>query len=104
MVKPAIAKAIALSLPGAGEKAHFKRIAFTVKKKIFATLSFDDDTLNLMFTPDVQFIFCPPASDIIFPVPNAWGRQGWTTINLQKATKNLVTEALKEAHRIRAEK
>ena len=104
MVKTEDAKTIALSLPGAGEKPHFSRTAFTVKKKIFATLSFDDHTLNLMFTPEIQFIFCPPGSDVIFPVPNAWGRQGWTTINLQKATKKLVTEALKEAHRIRAEK
>jgi hypothetical protein len=56
--------------------------AFTVNKKIFATISFKDKTLNVRFTPQAQFIFCPPQSDVIFPIPNAWGKQGWTTINL----------------------
>jgi len=104
MIKAEEAKAIALSLPGTGEQPHFNRTAFTVNKKIFATLSFEDKTLNLKFTPQEQFIFCLPNSDVIFPVPNAWGRQGWTTINLTKANKKLVNAALKEAYKIRAAK
>jgi hypothetical protein len=104
MVKAEDAKAIALSLPGTDEHPHFNRIAFRVKKKIFATLSFEDKTLNLMFTPTEQFIFCPPGSDVIFPIPNGWGRRGATTINLNKASKKLVTDALKEAYRIRVAK
>ena len=104
MVKAEDARAMALSLPGTGEQPHFNRTAFTVKKKIFATLSFEDKTLNLKFTPAEQFIFCPPNSDVIFAIPNGWGRQGWTTINLNKASKKLVTDALKEAYNIRAAK
>ena len=104
MVTAEDAKAMALLLPGTGEQPHFNRTAFTVKKKIFATLSFEDKTLNLKFTPAEQFIFCPPGSDVIFAIPNGWGRQGWTTINLSKASKKLVTDALKEAYRIRAAK
>ena len=102
MIKPEDAKAIALSFPGTDEHPHFNRIAFRVKKKIFATLSFEDKTLNLMFTLTEQFIFCPPGSDVIFPIPNGWGRKGATTIDLNKANKKLVTAALKEAYRIRA--
>lgn len=104
MVKAEDAKKIALSLSETGDQPHFNRTAFTVKKKIFATLSFEDKTLNLKFTPEAQFIFCPPNSDVIFPIDNAWGRQGWTTINLDKASKKLVTDALKEAYRIRVGK
>ena len=104
MVKAEDARAIALSLPGTGEQPHFNRTAFTVKKKIFATLSFEDKTLNLKFTPAEQFIFCPPNSDVIFAIPNGWGRQGWTTIDLNKASKKLVIDALKEAYNIRAAK
>jgi len=104
MITAEDARTLALSLPGAGEQPHFNRTAFTVKKKIFATLSFEDDTLNLKFTPAEQFIFCPPGSDVIFAIPNGWGRQGWTTINLKKATKKLVSAALKEAYKIRAAK
>ena len=104
MVTPEDAKQIALSFEGTDEKPHFNRIAFTVNKKMFATLSFQDKTLNLMFTPQVQMIFCPPNSDVILPVPNKWGLNGATTINLNKATKKLVTSALQEAYKLRTEK
>jgi hypothetical protein len=104
MVKAEEAKSIALSLSGTGEQPHFNRTAFTANKKIFATLSFKDKTLNLKFTPQEQFIFCPPGSNVIFPIPNGWGRQGWTTINLNKANKKLVTAALKEAYKIMTKK
>ena len=104
MITAEEAKMIALSFEGTGEQPHFNRTAFTVKKKIFATLSFEDNTLNLKFTPQIQFIFCPPESEIIFAIPNGWGRQGWTTINLNKANKKLVKSALEEAYKLRKEK
>ena len=97
-------KKIALFFEGTDEKPHFNRTAFTVKKKIFATLSFEEKTLNLKFTPQVQMIFCPPGSDVIFAIPNGWGRQGWTTINLNKATNKLVKSALAESYKLRKEK
>jgi len=104
MVTPEEAKSIALSFEGTDEKPHFNKTAFIVKKKNFATLSFQDKALNLKFTPQVQMIFCPPQSDVIFAIPNGWGRLGWTTINLNKATKKLVTSALWEAYKLRKEK
>ena len=104
MVTPDEAKTIALSFEGTGEQPHANRIAFTVKKKIFATLSFEDKTLNLKFDPHLQMIFCPPNSDVIFAIPNGWGRQGWTTINLDKANTKLVKSALAEAYKLRKEK
>ena len=104
MITPQETRSIALSFEGVDEKPHFNRVAFTVKKKIFATLSFEDKTLNLMFTPQVQLIYCPPNSDVIFPVPNKWGLNGATTIDLNKATKKLVKSALEEAYRLRKEK
>ncbi len=104
MITPAETKSIALSFEGTDERPHVNRIAFTVKKKIFATLSYEDKTLNLKFTPQVQFIFCPPESEVIFAIQNGWGRQGWTTINLDKANKKLVKSALQEAYKLRKEK
>ena len=98
------AKNIALSFEGASEKPHFNRIAFVVNKRIFATLSYEDKTLNLMFNPQLQMLFCPPNSEVIFPIPNGWGRQGATTINLNKATKKLVQSALQEAYKLKKER
>ena len=104
MVTSEEAKNIALSFEETGEKPHFHRTAVTVNGKIFATLLAKDGTLNLMFDPQTQFIFCPPNSDVIFPVPNKWGLKGATTINLNKATKKLVASALQEAYKLRKEK
>ncbi len=101
MVTPEEARTMALSLDGAEEKPHFNRVAFTVKKKIFATLCFEERTLNLMFSPELQFIYCPPQSEIIYPVPNAWGKKGATTIHLTKASKSLVQSALQDAYQLR---
>jgi len=101
MVTVEEARGLALSLPAAGEQPHFDRTAFTIKKKIFASLSIDSRTINLKFTPAEQFIFCPPDSNVIYPVPGGWGRQGWTTINLQKASKKLVQKALAKAYELR---
>ncbi|MBS1745419.1 MAG: MmcQ/YjbR family DNA-binding protein [Bacteroidetes bacterium] len=104
MITPGEVKGIALTFENTGEKPHFNRRAFTVNGKIFATLSFEDETLNLMFDQQTQFIFCPPGSDIIYPVPNKWGLKGATTINLKKAEKKLVKKALEEAYRLRKNK
>ena len=104
MITPEQAREMALALEATDEKSHFNRIAFTVKKKIFATLSFDDKTLNLMFSPELQFIYCPPQSEVIYPVPNKWGAKGATTIYLPKATKALVQSALKDAYNLRKAK
>ena len=104
MVTVEEAKEMALSLPATGQQPHFDRTAFTIKKKIFATLSPEAATLNLKFTPAEQFIFCPPDSQVIYPVPGGWGRQGWTTINLPKAPKKLVKSALLKAYELRKAK
>lgn len=104
MITPEEAKTMALSFEGTDEKPHFNRTAFTVKKKIFATLSIEEKTLNIKFSPQQQLIFCPPQSDVIFAIPNGWGRMGWTTINLDKASKKLVYAALKEAYDLRKAK
>lgn len=104
MVHPKKVKDMALSLEGCTEKPHFERVAFVANKRIFATLSYEDKTLNLMFDPQLQMIFCPPDSNVIFPVPNGWGRKGATTINLTKASAKLVKSALEEAYRLKKKK
>jgi hypothetical protein len=104
MITASEVRSIALSFEATGEQPHFNRTAFTIKKKIFATLSFEDKTLNVKFNPQVQFIFCPPESNVIFAIPNGWGKQGWTTIDLNKANKKLVKSALQEAYNLRKKK
>ena len=74
---------IALSLDGTAEAPHFDRAAFKVAR-IYATLAADGLTANLSFTPDEQEFKCLLAPEAFAPVPNAWGRRGWTTATLAR--------------------
>ena len=87
---------IALSLDGTVEAPHFDRAAFKVKR-IYATLTPDGETANLKFHPDEQEFKCMLAPEVFAPVPNDWGKQGWTTITLGKATVADVRAALEMA-------
>lgn len=88
---------IALALPGTTEAPHFDRSAFKVAR-IFATMGADGQTANLKLTPDEQEFKCGLAPDIFQPVPNAWGRQGWTMVDLARATPADLEAALSMAH------
>ena len=74
---------IALSLQGTTEAPHFDRAAFKVAR-IYVTLAADGRTANFKFTPDEQEFKCMLAPEAFSPVPNAWGKQGWTSANLPK--------------------
>lgn len=87
---------IALSLDGTSEAPHFDRAAFRVKR-IYATLAADGKTANLKLTPAEQEFKCMLAPEVFAPVPNAWGRQGWTTLTLAQATVADVRAALEMA-------
>jgi hypothetical protein len=89
---------IALSLEGTTQAPHFDRTAFRVKRT-YATLAPDGRTANFKFTPDEQELKCLVAPDVFSAIPNAWGRQGWTTGNLAKLTVAELRAALEMAWR-----
>ena len=98
MVTIEAVRQLALSFPETDEHPHFDRKAFRVKKKIFATLSEKDKTLNLMLTLIDQSVFCAFDKTIIYPVPGAWGLKGATTVNLMKVRKSMLKDALTTAY------
>jgi hypothetical protein len=76
---------IALALEGTIEAPHFDRAAFKVAR-IYLTLAADGRTANFKFTPDEQEFKCMMAPEAFSPIPNAWGRQGWTAAKLSALT------------------
>lgn len=76
---------MALALPGTTEAPHFDRTAFKVAR-IYVTLAADGRTANFKLTPDEQDFKCMMVPEALSPVPNAWGRQGWTTADLAQLT------------------
>ena len=87
---------LALALPGAGEYPHFDRRAFKARVT-FATLAPDGLTANFKFAPDEQLWKCELAPDAFAPIPNAWGRQGWTMATLSALSTADLKSALETA-------
>lgn len=91
-------KQIALALPDTDEHPHFHLTALRVKTKIFATLWEKDNRVMLKLSPVSQSIYCKVDPKVFFPVPNKWGLQGCTFVQLESADKDIFQEALLEAY------
>ena len=78
---------IAVSLEGTTEAPHFDRHAFKVAR-IYVTLAGDGRSANLAFTIDEQEFKVMLAPEVFRPLDNAWGRKGWTEIDLAKASED----------------
>jgi hypothetical protein len=87
---------MALALEGTTEAPHFERAAFKVAR-IYVTLAADGKTANFKFTPDEQEFKCMLAHKAFTPIPNAWGKQGWTTAKLSELSAAELKNALEMA-------
>jgi predicted DNA-binding protein (MmcQ/YjbR family) len=100
MVKPETVRKIALSFEATDEAPHHDPavVAFRVKKKIFATLNAKENRATVRLSPIEQPVFCSFDKTVIYPVPNGWGKYGWTNINLKKVRKETLLDALTTAY------
>jgi hypothetical protein len=87
---------MALALEGTVEAPHFDRAAFKVMR-IYAPAA-DGKTANFKFAPDEQQLKYAVAPDAFIPIPNAWGRQGWTAAKLSALNGSELRDALVIAH------
>lgn len=67
-------------------------------KKIFASLLESERSANILVPVEQQDVFAQYAPDAIYPVPNKFGLQGWTTFNLDRLEEDMVAEALYVAY------
>lgn len=88
---------LALSFPETTEAPHFDKSSFRVRKKIFATYDGEANTTNIKLNPEDQDVFCL-GDHGISPVPNKWGKQGWTTINMNIVHEKLFKDAITTAY------
>lgn len=87
-------KQLALSFPNANEEPHFEKTSFRINKKIFATLNTKENRATIKLNEIEQSVFCANQK-YMFPVPNKWGKQGWTHINLNTTPEEMCLDALK---------
>jgi|ERR1700741_3541662 len=88
---------MALAFPGATEQPHFELTSFRAGK-IFATLDEKKNRACLMLTPIDQSVFCAHDLSVIYPVPNKWGQQGATFVELKTVRKTVLKDALNHAY------
>lgn len=88
---------MALSFSGATEHLHFDRPSFKVKK-IFATIDLTNNRVCLMLSQKDQSVFCAFDKTILYPVPNKWGKQGATYVELKTIRKDMLHDALTQAY------
>ena len=98
MVSIGTLRKLALSFPETTEEPHFEKTSFRVKKKIFATYDDVNKRATIKLSEIDQDTFSSIAKTIIFPIPNKWGKQGWTFIDLKRVNKSLFADALTTAY------
>jgi hypothetical protein len=98
MVSPDTFRQIVLSFPEVVEQPHFEKPSFRVRKKIVATLDLKNNQACIKLSEIEQNLFSAFDKSVIFPVPNKWGKQGWTFINLKKIRKDTCIDAVTMAY------
>ena len=90
---------LALSFSETVGLPHFDRTAFKViKRRIFATLDHAGRAANIKLNEVDQSVFCAGNRKDVYAVPNKWGKQGWTTFELDYIPVEMVTDALNTAY------
>ncbi|HZY82991.1 MAG TPA: MmcQ/YjbR family DNA-binding protein [Cyclobacteriaceae bacterium] len=88
------ARKLAMAFPDTVEMPHFEKTSFRVKKKIFMTIDEKKAFAVLKLTPEDQSVFGSSPDGSITPIPNKWGLQGWTQVDLKKIKKSLFKDAV----------
>ena len=99
MVLPNLVREMALAYEGAIEQAHFEKTSFRVKKKIFATMDEKKQQVVLKLSEIDQSVFSAFDATAVYPVPGAWGKKGWTIVELKLVRKDLFEDALNCSYR-----
>ncbi|WP_336485264.1 MmcQ/YjbR family DNA-binding protein [Methylobacterium nigriterrae] len=101
-MRPQDVRALALMLPEVVEGAHMGNADFRVGGRIFATLWTEEDRAVLRLAPEHQAMLVESGPDLFSPVPGAWGRRGWTNLDLPDADEEALRGALLAAWRTTA--
>lgn len=94
MVSPEFFRQLALNIDGVEELPHFEKTSFRIRNKIFATLDLKHNRACLKLSETDQDLFALAGKASVYPVPNSWGKQGWTFFELRTVRKSHFTKAL----------
>ncbi len=88
MINAKTFRQLALAFPETVELPHFEKASFRVNKRIFATLTEEQQLGMIILSPEEQYVYCKfdPAS--FAPVPGKWGLKGCTHVHLKLVKKD----------------
>jgi predicted DNA-binding protein (MmcQ/YjbR family) len=89
---------MALSFPETTEEPHFEKTSFRVKNKIFATFDAIENQACIKLSEIDQNVFSMVDKEAICPVPNKWGKLGWTFVKLNLVKNEIFDDALTTAY------
>ena len=95
MITASIFRELALSFPETTEAPHFEKTSFRVRNKIFATLDLKKHQACIRLSPIDQDVFSSFDIQIVYPLANKWGKQGWTLVELNKVREDLFRDILR---------
>ena len=95
---------MAFALGGVEEDAHFHLRSLKVNNRIFATLWEKEQRVMVKLSLTDQSVFNVYDAETFFPVPNKWGQQGCTFIELARVRPDMLQDALTLAYDIAAAK
>lgn len=96
MVTAAQLRKIVLSFADVEEGAHGDHPDFRRQGKIFAGLTRDEGAATLRLSPEIQASIVHDGSPFS-AASGAWGRQGWTKVELARVELSVLRELLREA-------
>ena len=99
---PEDVRALALMLPEAIPGAHKGNPDFRVGGRVFATLWTEEDRLVLRLSPEDQERLVEAEPDLFSAIDGAWGRRGWTNLDLDSCAEETLRDALLAAWRATA--
>lgn len=92
-------RTLALSLPEVVEGAHQGHPDFRLGGRIFATLWIDEERVVVRLSDSDRLTFDETAPGLLDPVPGAWGRRGWTSVQLEEVDEETMRMILLAAWR-----
>lgn len=98
MVTEQTCRELALSFPESHEEPHFEKPSFRIGKKIFATINLKENRVCVKLSEIDQDVFSAFDKNIIYPVPNKWGKQGWTLVDLRAVREDMLLDILSTAY------
>jgi hypothetical protein len=85
------------ALPGVTVKDHHGGDGYCAETRMFITVWHDRNEANIRLSPTDQRRYLSIDGEAFEEIHNAWGRQGWTKINLEFIDRKTFESALKSA-------